>query len=92
MVEVWFSLFADVEEELSKGRETAEQLKAIGNKLKSRCENLAKAVIELEKQGWVWETNFKYVILIKNISERQATKELKKSGIDMNLVQFNIPL
>lgn len=92
MVEVWFSLFVDVEEELSKGKETTAQLKRLGAKLNNRFERLAKAIEYLEKNDWVWETNFKYVVLIKNISERQARKELKKSGMNMGLVRFNIPL
>ncbi len=92
MVEAWFSLFADIEEELSKGRETTERVKKLGEKLKNRFERLSKAIEHLEHDGWVWETNFKYVILIKNASEKEARRELKRSGINMGLVRFNIPL
>lgn len=92
MVEVWFSLFADIEEELSKGRETTEQIQRLGDKLKNRFERLAKAIGHLEHDGWSWETNFKHVILIKNVSEREAKKELKRAGINMRLARFNVPL
>ncbi len=92
MVEAWFSLFADIEEELSKGRETAEQIQRLGEKLKNRFERVAKAIKHLEQDDWSWETNFKYIIFIKNISEKNAKKEFKRSGIDMDLLRFNVPL
>ncbi len=87
MVDVFIYLLEDVEEVLGLGKDST-NLKKLGDDLKQRMHLLADAVAKLEKQGWTWTTGSRDLYLRKDISELDARRELKQTGIPEDWVHF----
>ena len=89
MAQVCIYLLEDIEEELGLENISADDLRKLGDSFNKRIHKIADALKVLEKHGWKWTTGTKDIYLFKDVSAKQAEKELKKLDIDKELLHFD---
>lgn len=74
-------LFGKPEQEIDLEKAKPPELKNLGENLKERMSEIAKAVEKLEKHGWERSPGLYDISFYKEIKYKEAEKELKKLGI-----------
>jgi hypothetical protein len=89
MAQICIFLLEDIEEELGLENISTDDIRKFGDILKTRMHKIADALKVLEKDGWKWTTGAKDIHLFKDISVKEAEKEIKKLDIDQSIVHFD---
>lgn len=84
-VEISIYLFGKPEWEFG-GKVTPKTIKAKGDELKTRLYKIADDLKKLTDNGWDCVPTLYDITLTKNISKSAAEKELKKLGVDAEII------
>jgi hypothetical protein len=84
------TLLEEFEEELGSEKiGNTHELRALGSDLKKRLDTVSGLLDVLEKQGWRWTTGARDITLYKDITKKDAEKELATLHIPEGIISFD---
>ena len=90
MLRATIPLLEDFEEDLGSEKiGNTNELRVLGNDFKKRIETIAGLLDVLEKHNWNWTTGTRDIIIYKNITKKDAEKELVALHIPDGIISFD---
>ncbi|MEK6867310.1 MAG: hypothetical protein AABX98_00665 [Nanoarchaeota archaeon] len=90
MLRAIITLLEDFEEELGSEKiGNTNELRALGSDFKKRLDTVSGLLDVLEKHGWTWTTGARDITLYKNITKKDAEKELATLHVPEGIISFD---
>ncbi len=86
--EICLHLFGKPEWEIDLEKAQPNDISSLGEELRDRLKEISNILEKLEKNGWERSAALYDIMLFKDITKKEAEKELKTLGLDIKLLNI----